>query len=480
MAEIHPIVLHFHVALLAFSLITCVIAFSLSILVRLDFFNRKFVIRLLRGRLLAKQTSLAIYVDKFEFASFISLIFGLITIVIAGIAGFLDASGRIGLVNISIETFLLGFDAASKSEIISFKVIWAIFGTYFFIYAALIRIYFVNYRHERLYSQNLLFQFIHLASQAIGYVILVIVASAGAIIVYGGTLVSDIPILAIFLPQGRGDLLPIVLITAFLFIILTIIAGFSRKPSTLVPTIEEHEEEHEVTLWPATLAIGTGFVAWAILLFAQGEVLSAFAFFWIFFVLLIAFIFKESYSHNLFKTKESWIWLFLGSEVILFTVIIGTCFAFRIASGPSWPIPSKVLNVPLTAVNTFILIMSSFTMVKAVEGIQNGDKNQLRNFLFLTFLFGVTFISIQVIEYLSLFHEGFTPTTNLFGSTFYLQTGLHGAHVFFGLLLVLFTALKASQGGFTQKNHAGVELVGIYWHFVDLVWIILFTLVYLI
>jgi heme/copper-type cytochrome/quinol oxidase subunit 3 len=480
MAEIHPIVLHFHIALLALSLVTSVFAFGLSIFARLDFFKRKFVVRLLRGRLLVKRTSLVLYTDKFEFVSFVSLIFGLITIIIAGIAGFLDASGRIGLANISIETFLLGFDAASLSEILSFKVIWTIFGTYFFLYAAFIRIYFVNYRHERLYGQNLIFQFIHLASQAIGYLILMIVASAGAIIVYGGTLVSDIPILASFLPQGGGDLLPIVLITAFLFIILTVIAGFARKPSNIVPPKEEHEEEHEVTLWPATLAIGTGFVAWAILLFAQGDVFSAFAFFWIFFVLLIAFIFKESYSHKLFKTRESWIWLFLGSEVILFTVIIGTSFALRIASGPSWPIPSQILNVPLTAVNTFILILSSFTMVKAVEGIQNGDQNRLRNFLFVTFLFGTTFISIQVIEYLSLFHEGFTPTTNLFGSTFYLQTGLHGAHVFFGLLLVLFTTLRASQGGFTQENHAGVELVGIYWHFVDLVWIILFTLVYLI
>ena len=90
------------------------------------------------------------------------------------------------------------------------------------------------------------------------------------------------------------------------------------------------------------------------------------------------------------------------------------------------------------------------------------------------------FLGIQITEYLQLLHDGFTPTTGLFGSTFYFQTGLHGAHVFFGVLLVLFTTLRAHQGGFTKENHAGVELVGLYWHFVDLVWIILFTLVYLI
>jgi heme/copper-type cytochrome/quinol oxidase subunit 3 len=119
-------------------------------------------------------------------------------------------------------------------------------------------------------------------------------------------------------------------------------------------------------------------------------------------------------------------------------------------------------------------------MVKSVEAIQLDKPKQLRNYLLATFGLGSIFLSIQASEYLELFHQGFTPTTNLFGSTFYIQTGLHGAHVFFGVLLVLFTALRAHQGGFTRENHAGVELVGLYWHFVDLVWIILFTLVYLI
>jgi heme/copper-type cytochrome/quinol oxidase subunit 3 len=484
MAELHPIVLHFHIALLAFSLITTFITFSLAILEKIDFFNRKFVVRLFRGKLKAPQKTVTIYVDKFEFVAFACLVYGLISIVIAIAAGVLDASGSIGIENISIDNFFKGIEAVTKSEILSYKAIWTIFGTYFFILAAVIRIYFVNVRHERLCGQNILIQILHLGSQFVGYLILTMVAGAGAILVYGGTLISDLPILNSFLPGQGGDLLPIVLIAALVSLILIIIAGFSKKPPVMTPPVEipaEHEEEHEITLWPAILAFGTALVAIAVLLFAQGEELSAIAFFWAFFVLLISFIFNEAYTQKLFKKpKEGWVWLFLGSEVILFSMIIGTSFGLRIASGANWPVPSETLNIPLTAVNTFILIVSSFTMVKAVETIQNDNPKGLRNFLLATCILGSIFLSIQVIEYLSLLHEGFTPTTNLFGSTFYIQTGLHGAHVFFGVLIVLFTTLRAHQGGFTKENHAGVELVGLYWHFVDLVWIILFTLVYLI
>jgi heme/copper-type cytochrome/quinol oxidase subunit 3 len=437
------------------------------------------MLRIFKGRISIAPKTLTVYSDKFEFVAFVSLVFGLLSLFIAMITGFLDASGKIGLADVNIDTFMLGIETASKSEIITFKVIWATYGTIFFVYASLIRIYFVNYRHERLYDQNVLFQLVYIISQAIGYLIFMIVAGAGAILVYGGTLVSDIPILEMFLPQGVGDLLLIVILASVLILILTVIGGFIGRKQVELKALTEELEEHEITLWPPALAIGTGLLAWGILLIAQEEFLTGLAFLWIFFILLIAFLFKESYSQNLFKTKESWIWLFLASEVIIFSMVIGTSFAFRIAS-PDWPIPGSILNIPLTAINTFILILSSFTMVKAVEGIQNGNQKRLRNFLLLTLLFGSVFLSIQIVEYLSLFHEGFTPDVSLFGSAFYIQTGLHGAHVFFGVLLVLFTTLKASQGGFTEENYSGVELVGIYWHFVDLVWIILFTLVYLI
>jgi heme/copper-type cytochrome/quinol oxidase subunit 3 len=480
MAELHPIVLHFHIALLAFSLLTSLLATMIAIFDRTDFFNRDIIKKVFRGRVLLDAKTCKKYSHKFEFVAFAVLIYGLFSLLIAAIAGFLDASGNFGITNISIDNVLLGISSAAKSETISFKVIWSIIGTVFFLYAAVMRIYLVSYRKVRFYDQHYLYWVINALSQAFGYIVLTLVAGAGALIVYGGTLITDIPILGDFLPGGKADLLPVVLIVSLILVFLTIFVGFSQKPQQSTKEVEEHSE-HEVTLWPAILAFGTLFVALAILQFTQGQVISAMGFFWIFFIVLIAFIYNEAYTQNIFsKPKEGWVWLFLGSEVILFSMIIGTSFGLRIASGTSWPNPSEILNVPLTAINTFILIISSFTMVKSVDAIQQGKQKQLRNYLIATVGLGALFLGIQMYEYTQLLHEGLTPTTNLFGSTFYVQTGLHGAHVFFGVLLVLFTALRAHQGGFSKENHAGVELVGLYWHFVDLVWIILFTLVYLI
>ncbi|MFX0086493.1 MAG: heme-copper oxidase subunit III [Candidatus Hodarchaeota archaeon] len=481
MAELHPIVLHFHIAALALSLFTTLLAIFLAIFEKTGFFGKVRVKRVFRGKEILALETCKNYVDRFEFVAFSLLIYGLVTLVVAGMAGFLDASGNIGINNISIDNLLLGISKASQSETISYKVIWTIIGTSFFIFATIIRIYFVNFRKKRFYDQHFLFWIIFTVSLVIGYLIFTLVAGAGAVIVYGGTLISDLPIIREFLPGGNADLLPIVLLVSLLIVFLTVIAGFVQKPPITSPPKDKTHEKHEVTLWPAALAFGTLFVALAVILFTQGQELAAIGLFWIFFVALIGFIFSEAYTQKLFtKPRESWVWLFLGSEVILFAMIIGTSFGLRIASGTNWPDPSDVLNIPLTALNTFILIVSSFTIVKSVEAIKQDKPKNLRNYLLATVSLGIIFLSIQISEYLQLLHEGFTPTTGIFGSTFYVQTGLHGAHVFFGILLVLFTALRAHQGGFTRENHSGVELVGLYWHFVDLVWIILFTLVYLI
>ena len=481
MAELHPIVLHFHIAALALGLVTSLLAIIFAVFEKTGLFNSSKIKKFFRGKELLDIDTCVTYADKFEFVAYIFLIYGLITLVVAGFAGFLDASGNIGISNISIENLFRGLSRASQSEVISYKVIWAIIGTSFFIYALVIRVYFVNYRKERLHDQHFIYWILHTISQLVGYILFTLVAGAGALIVYGGTLISDIPLFGEFLPGGDADFLPIVLIVSLLLVFFTIIAGFSRKPPQIDPPNDESLSEHEITLWPAALAFGTVFVALAIISFAQGKELVAIGMGWIFFVLLTGFIFSEAYTQKLFsKPKEGWVWLFLGSEVILFAMIIGTSFGLRVASGANWPNPKEVLNIPLTALNTFILILSSFTMVKAVESIQQNKPKNLRNYLLLTFGLGAIFLGIQISEYLQLLNEGFTPTTNIFGSTFYVQTGLHGVHVFFGVFLVLFTALRANQGGFTKENHAGVELVGLYWHFVDRVWIILFTLVYLI
>ena len=176
--------------------------------------------------------------------------------------------------------------------------------------------------------------------------------------------------------------------------------------------------------------------------------------------------------------KFAW-WLFLASEVMFFAGLIAAYIVER-AGSPTWPIVKDVLNVPLVAVNTFILIVSSVTMVQAYAGIESGDPKKLRNMLIATAALGVVFLSVQAFEWSSLLGEGTTAQDSLFGATFYTLTGFHGLHVTGGVVGLFFVILKALRGGYTQASHDGVELMGLYWHFVDVVWIILFTILYLI
>jgi heme/copper-type cytochrome/quinol oxidase subunit 3 len=175
-------------------------------------------------------------------------------------------------------------------------------------------------------------------------------------------------------------------------------------------------------------------------------------------------------------------WVFLGSEVMFFTALIGAYIILRVAHPEPWVgHPNTTpLNIPVTAVNTFLLICSSVTMVKAFAAAQLGRQKQLKWWLVATVLIGATFVSVQVYEYRELIHHGFLPSTSLFGSTFYTMTGFHGFHVTMGVLCMIFVTWKAFRGKYTGGDHRGVEVIGLYWHFVDLVWIILFTIVYLI
>lgn len=171
-------------------------------------------------------------------------------------------------------------------------------------------------------------------------------------------------------------------------------------------------------------------------------------------------------------------WIFLATEVMLFSSLIG---AFLQMKGRSPADANYVLNVPVTAVNTFILIISSTTVVLALEGIMNGDKRRLTRFLAATLALGATFLGIQIFEYTQLIlHEGFTPSGSLFGGGFYTVTGFHGFHVFIGLLWCTWLLTQAVKGKFSADNYTRVEIFGLYWHFVDVVWIILFTIIYLI
>ena len=188
---------------------------------------------------------------------------------------------------------------------------------------------------------------------------------------------------------------------------------------------------------------------------------------------------EEEYTTTGIAHDKMGMWVFLCSEVMFFTGLIGSYIVLRFAT-PLWPPPASVLNIPLTAVNTFILICSSVTMVQSLAAISRGDTRKMKLFLCLTLLGGSIFLSIQATEYWKLVHEGFNPHVSLFGSVFFTTTGFHGFHVFCGVVCMAFVTGKAFLGKYTQAHHQGIETIGLYWHFVDLVWIVLFTIIYLI
>ena len=197
--------------------------------------------------------------------------------------------------------------------------------------------------------------------------------------------------------------------------------------------------------------------------------------------------------------KKLGMWVFLLSEVMFFTGLIGSYIILRFAHPEAFAEPGVVLNVPLTAFNTFVLICSSVSMVKAFAAIQQGDQKGLQKWLLATIIMGTFFVGVQAVEYTILSHEGFVPRAEsyhaiargaaegsaviggaLYGATFYTMTGFHGTHVTLGVLALCFVLWRARNGAYTADNLGGVECIGLYWHFVDLVWILLFTVVYLI
>jgi heme/copper-type cytochrome/quinol oxidase subunit 3 len=169
---------------------------------------------------------------------------------------------------------------------------------------------------------------------------------------------------------------------------------------------------------------------------------------------------------------------FIASEVMFFTGLIVTYMVMR-GRSVSGPYPADVLSVPIVAVNTFVLLASSYTMVTALSAIQRGDARGLRRWLIATAVLGLLFLSGQAFEFTTLYLNGASLSSNLFGATFFTLTGFHGMHVLVGVIWISFVLSRAFRGGVTQDNHLAVELVGLYWHFVDIVWIIIFTVVYL-
>ncbi len=186
----------------------------------------------------------------------------------------------------------------------------------------------------------------------------------------------------------------------------------------------------------------------------------------------------EATSTGLPNTKLA-MWIFLASDCLLFGALIATYVLYR-HSSVTGPYPNEVFDIPYTSVSSFVLLASSLTMVLALAAIQRGDPGRMRIWLLATALLGMTFVGGQVYEFTSFYREGLGLSTNLFGTTFYVLTGFHGTHVAIGILMLLSLLVMSFTGKVTQENSMPVELVGLYWHFVDIVWIVIFTVVYLI
>lgn len=171
-------------------------------------------------------------------------------------------------------------------------------------------------------------------------------------------------------------------------------------------------------------------------------------------------------------------WLFLASEVVLFTVLIATFLVWRVDHAELVHEIHEVTGVLLVAVNTFILLTSSFAMVMGLREIQRNNPGGLIKWIGLTAVLGAIFVGLQALEYSILSSEGITMSTE-YGMRFYAPTAMHGAHVIIGVIWALYVVLAARRAKYSSKNYIGVEIFGLYWHFVDVVWIILFTVIYL-
>ena len=172
-------------------------------------------------------------------------------------------------------------------------------------------------------------------------------------------------------------------------------------------------------------------------------------------------------------------WLFLGSECLLFGGLISTYMLYRGRHSGGLG-PDQIYDIPFTSVSSFVLLMSSLTMVLAVSAIGRGDERNAKLWLVVTALLGTTFIAGQAYEFTSFYREGLGFTTSLFSSSFYTLTGFHGVHVSVGIIMLLSLAMMLRSNRVTGDKAEVIELVGLYWHFVDIVWIVIFTLVYLI
>jgi cytochrome c oxidase subunit 3 len=193
---------------------------------------------------------------------------------------------------------------------------------------------------------------------------------------------------------------------------------------------------------------------------------------------------ESRWSSGLSPFGMSWqkfmMWWFIVTDALLFAGFLGG-YGFSRLGSKTWPDPDQVFSIPFLTAMTFVLISSSATMACAVAAAKAGDGRQVERFTRFTLLGGVAFLGMQVFEWSHLIHDGGRPWANpwgdkLFGSYFFLVTGFHGTHVLIGAVILLVVMLRARRGKFTAN---GVEVAGLYWHFVDLVWVFIFGSFYL-
>ena len=185
------------------------------------------------------------------------------------------------------------------------------------------------------------------------------------------------------------------------------------------------------------------------------------------------------YSSTGLPTWKVGFWTFIASECLFFGTLISTYMVYK-HSSVQGPLPHEVLNIPLTSISTFVLLMSSLAMVLALDGVARGRRGLAIGWLAAVIVLGATFLGFQAYEFTHFVREGLTIQRNIFGSSFFVLTGFHGAHVTVGVIWMTTLLVLAIRGKLPPTRALAVEIAGLYWHFVDIVWIVIFTLIYLI
>ncbi len=188
---------------------------------------------------------------------------------------------------------------------------------------------------------------------------------------------------------------------------------------------------------------------------------------------------EPEYTTTGLNHRKLLMWVFLGSDCLFFGALIATYMVYR-GQSLAGPYPIDIINVPVTTISTFVLLMSSFAMVQALAATHADNKRAIVGWLVATAALGSIFIGFQIVEFNTFKNEGLTLGGNLFGATFFTLTGFHGAHVTLGIIWLVAMAIVANKGRVGPNSALDIELLGLYWHFVDIVWIVIFTLLYLI